>query len=82
MKKLQISSARFKARFYISLLQLLGIFGMGFLAACVKYGAPEAEYGIPYDSQREIRFSGSVKSEDSLKAIPGIKVRMVNPALG
>ncbi len=79
MRKIQISSARFRSRFYISILQILGIFGMGFLASCVKYGTPEAEYGIPYDSQREIRFSGNVKSEDSLKNIPGIRVRVVNP---
>jgi hypothetical protein len=78
MTKIRRKTAMMQSRFYIRILQLLGVFGAGFLVACAKYGAPEPEYGAPYDGQREIRFSGLVQSEDSLQNLPGIKVWLVD----
>jgi hypothetical protein len=78
MSRLKKHTARMQSQFYIRILQIMGIFGAGFLAACVKYGTPVPEYGVPYGEQNEIRFYGNVKSEDSLKNIPGITIRLVD----
>lgn len=77
MSKIRKRAARLQSKFYIRILQIMGLCGAGFLVACFKYGSPQAEYGVPYDEQREIRFFGTVKSEDSLKNIPAIELRMV-----
>jgi putative lipoprotein (rSAM/lipoprotein system) len=68
-------TARLQAGFYICILQILGICGAGIFTSC-KYGDPVAEYGTPYPGN-EIRFYGTVSSQDSLKNIPGITVRLV-----
>ena len=64
---------------YIRVLQLLGVFSAGLLTACTKYGAPEPDYGVPYDGMRDIRIYGNVKSADSMQNIPGINVRHACP---
>ena len=79
MTSFQKKRAHFRSRMYLNVLKLMGLFGMGFLAACVKYGTPIAEYGVPVDDQK-INFYGTVKSLDSLQNLPGIKVQLIDTA--
>jgi hypothetical protein len=80
MKSKKQSITRLKSRFYIRLLQALALCGFGFLSSCIKNGGDDqivALYGVtPGDGS--VRFYGSVKSADSLKAIPGLTVRLVS----
>lgn len=78
MSKFSIAKARLQSRFYLHVLQILGVFGIGFLAACVKYGAPEPEYGIPWEDDG-VNFYGNVKSQDSLQNLSGIEVQLIDP---
>jgi hypothetical protein len=66
---------RFQSRFYLRILQIMGLCGAGFLASCLKYGDPEPEYGAPFD---ELKFHGTVKSGDSLIHIPGLSIRLLS----
>lgn len=52
------------------LMRMLGFGSLGLLMACTKYGAPEDM--APMDIE------GSVVSKDSAKAIPGIKIEVLN----
>ena len=69
--------ALIQSKFYIRILQLLGVFGAGFLFSC-EYGYYQPDYGVPWEGDHEIRFYGNVKSADSLKNIPGIQVELVD----
>jgi putative lipoprotein (rSAM/lipoprotein system) len=66
---------RFRATWLKVVLQLLGLSGFGLLMSCTKYGAPVAEYGVPWPDQG-INFHGSVVSQDSLKPIPNIQLKV------
>jgi hypothetical protein len=81
MRNFRKKTARLQSRFYIRILQILGLCGAGFLCSCTKYGSPVAEYGVPYPDN-QIRFYGNIQSEDSLKNLPGITVRIVNSGAG
>ncbi|HNW90959.1 MAG TPA: radical SAM-associated putative lipoprotein [Bacteroidales bacterium] len=60
--------------FYLKyLLRLMGLAGFGMLVSCTKYGAPIAEYGVLADN---VNFHGTVLSEDSLKPIKNIQVKL------
>jgi len=75
MKKINTFALRFRSGSLKFMLQLLGISGFGLLMSCTKYGAPIAEYGVPY-TENNINFYGKVLSEDSLKPIPGIDIKI------
>jgi putative lipoprotein (rSAM/lipoprotein system) len=66
---------RFRANSLKYMLRLLGLSGFGLLMSCTKYGAPVAEYGVPWPDNG-INFHGSVVSQDSLKPIPNIQVKV------
>lgn len=74
MKKFSGFWIRSRGKFYLRLLQILGFASAGFLVSCVKYGAPEPMYGVV---ENTIHFSGKVQSADSLKNIPGLRIRLV-----
>jgi putative lipoprotein (rSAM/lipoprotein system) len=73
MSKLIKRTFRLQSKFYLRILQIMGICGAGLFTAC-KYGSPEAEYGVPTN---DIKFFGTIKSADSLIKIPGLTVRLV-----
>jgi hypothetical protein len=77
MKRAGMNLRRFKSRFYIRFLQLLALCGFGFLASCVKDNNNfVVMYGVePTDG---VRFYGTIRSEDSLKNIPGLRIRLIN----
>ncbi len=62
-----------KACYLKYLLRLMGMAGFGMLASCTKYGAPIAEYGVLADN---VNFHGTVLSQDSLKPIKNIQVKL------
>jgi hypothetical protein len=70
---------RLHAKFYIRIFQILGLCGFGFLVSCIKNNdGPVPMYGaIPMYGTPSIKFYGTIKSEDSLKNIPGLTVRLV-----
>jgi hypothetical protein len=74
MKLFRKKVFKLQSKFYMRILQLMGIMGAGFLVGCFKYGAPVAEYGVEVNG---IHFYGDIKSEDSLKNIPGLTVKLV-----
>lgn len=56
-------------------MHLIGIAGFGMLHSCmVKYGTPQPDYGIIVDNY--INFHGKAYSQDSLKPIPGLSVKL------
>ena len=66
---------KFRASYLKYLLRLLGLVGFGVLASCAsKYGPPIAEYGVIADNY--INIHGTVLSEDSLKPIGNISVKL------
>lgn len=75
MNKIKTSILRFRASALKFMLWLLGLAGFGLLMSCAKYGAPMAEYGVPY-SDNSIKFHGEVTSQDSLQPIPNINVKV------
>ena len=75
MAKIKISTLRFRSATLKFILWFLGMAGFSFLISCAKYGAPVAEYGVPYPDNN-INFHGKVLSSDSLKPIPGIDVKI------
>jgi putative lipoprotein (rSAM/lipoprotein system) len=75
MNKIKTSILRFRATALKFTLWILGVAGFGLLMSCTKYGAPVAEYGVPYPDNT-INFHGKVLSEDSLKPIPNINVKV------
>lgn len=66
---------RFRANSLKYILRLLGLSGFGLLMSCTKYGAPVAEYGVPWPDNG-INFHGKVISHDSLIPIPNIQVKV------
>jgi hypothetical protein len=74
MLRVKNITARCKSSVYLRILQFIGVCGAGFFMAC-KYGSPVPDYGVRVD---DINFHGNIKSEDSLKNIPGLTVRLVN----
>ena len=59
--------------FYLKyFLRILGLAGFGIMFSC-KYGAPIAEYGV---IAVDVNFHGTVLSEDSLKPIKNINVKL------
>lgn len=61
--------------FYLKyLLKFMGLAGFSMLLSCTKYGAPVAEYGVIADTY--LNFHGTVLSEDSLKPINNIRVKL------
>jgi putative lipoprotein (rSAM/lipoprotein system) len=75
MIKVNQSFLRFRAKALKYVLGLLGMGGFGLLMSCAKYGAPIAEYGVPYNDNF-INFHGNVLSEDSLKPVPNIRIKI------
>lgn len=73
--KVRILSFRFRAFYLKYLLRLLGLLSFGMLVSCaVKYGVPIAEYGVIAGNYVDIH--GTVLSEDSLKPIRDINVKL------
>ena len=61
--------------FYLKyLLKFMGLAGFSMLLSCTKYGAPVAEYGVIADHY--LNFHGTVLSEDSLKPIHNIQIKL------
>jgi len=61
--------------FYLKyLLKFMGLAGFSMLLSCTKYGAPVAEYGVLADSY--LNFHGTVLSEDSLKPIQNLQIKL------
>lgn len=64
---------RFKACYLKYLLRLMGMAGFSMLVSSCKYGSPIAEYGVIADN---VSFHGTVLSQDSLKPIKNINVKL------
>ena len=75
MKKFNTFFLRFRASTLKFTLWLLGIAGFGLLMSCSKYGAPMAEYGVPYPDNA-LDFHGKVVSADSSLPVPGIQIKV------
>lgn len=61
--------------FYLKyLLKFMGLAGFTMLLSCTKYGVLVAEYGIIADYN--LNFHGTVLSEDSLKPIKNINIKL------
>ena len=73
-QKIRISFFRFRALYLKYLLRLMGLAGFSMLLSCTKYGSPVVEYGILTDDY--VDFHGTVVSEDSLKPVSNINVKL------
>lgn len=72
---------KFYKRFWRMLPAIAGFAGAGLLAACNSGNGPVAMYGVPVPDMDEVKFFGKVFSEDSLKPIPGIEIKLhVHPS--
>jgi len=63
-----------RASYLKYLLKFMGLAGFSMLLSCTKYGAPVAEYGVIADYN--LNFHGTVLSEDSLKPIKNINIKL------
>jgi len=70
----RIKYLRLKAYYLKYLLKLMGLAGFSMLLSCTKYGSPVVEYGIIADDY--VDFLGTVVSEDSLKPVNNINVKL------
>jgi putative lipoprotein (rSAM/lipoprotein system) len=70
--KLKIFLIKTRAFYLKYFLRILGLAGFGIMISC-KYGSPIAEYGVIAD---DVNFHGTVLSEDSLKPIKNINVKL------
>ena len=70
----RIKYLRLKAYYLKYLLKLMGLAGFSMLLSCTKYGSPVVEYGIIADDY--VDFLGTVVSEDSLKPVSNINVKL------
>lgn len=70
---------KLKAGIWRLLLAVTGLLLGGMWQACVKPNPPVAEYGVIVDDYAEVRIHGTVRSQDSLIAIPGIQVKLIVP---
>ncbi|MEI6123901.1 MAG: radical SAM-associated putative lipoprotein [Bacteroidota bacterium] len=75
MKSFKTAVLRFRSATLKYTLLIMGLSGFSMLISCAKYGAPMAEYGTPYN-ENKMNFHGNVLSEDSLKPIPNIKIKI------
>jgi putative lipoprotein (rSAM/lipoprotein system) len=75
MFKIKIFTLHLKIEALKFTMWILGMAGFSFLMSCTKYGAPVAEYGVWF-SYYNVNFHGRVVSQDSLKPIPNIDVKI------
>ncbi|HNW70819.1 MAG TPA: radical SAM-associated putative lipoprotein [Bacteroidales bacterium] len=74
LKTIKVFLLRTRAVYLKYLLKFMGLAGFSMLLSCTKYGAPVAEYGVIADYN--LNFHGTVLSEDSLKPIKNINIKL------
>ena len=75
MKQIKQFMLRCRARGLKYTLWALGFAGFGVMMSCHKMPDPIAMYGAPYPDN-SINFHGKASSQDSLKPIPNLKVKL------
>lgn len=73
---------KYKIIFYKSVMKLLAVIGIAVgISGCNpndNSGGVVAMYGAPSENYSDVKFFGTVKSADSLKAIPAVRVTLID----